>query len=62
MIFDAGHAVATQRALAQELGRPPTVSELARAVAIDEEQVIEALRAQSGRSALSLQEPTRTTR
>jgi RNA polymerase sigma-B factor len=45
-------------ALAQELDRPPTVSELARMVAADEEQIIEALQAQSGRSALSLQAPT----
>lgn len=41
--------------LAQQLDRPPTVCELARAVGIDDEHVVEALLAQSGRHALSLQ-------
>jgi RNA polymerase sigma-B factor len=41
--------------LAHQLDRPPTVSELARAVGLDDEHVVEALLARSGRSALSLQ-------
>jgi RNA polymerase sigma-B factor len=43
--------------LTQKLDRPPTVGELARAIAISEEDVVEALRARRGRSALSLQAP-----
>jgi RNA polymerase sigma-B factor len=44
--------------LAQKLDRPPTVTELARTIGTREEHVIEALRAQCGRSALSLQAPS----
>ena len=43
--------------LTQKHDRPPTVGELARAIAVDEEDVVEALRARRGRSALSLQAP-----
>jgi RNA polymerase sigma-B factor len=43
--------------LAQKRDRAPTVSELARALDTDEEQVVEALQARAGRSALSLQAP-----
>jgi RNA polymerase sigma-B factor len=42
------------RDLAQELDRQPTVRELSRALHTDEEYVIEALQARSGRVALSL--------
>jgi len=43
--------------LSQELDRAPTVAELARAADADEEQVLEALQARGGRSALSMQAP-----
>jgi RNA polymerase sigma-B factor len=44
--------------MAQALDRQPTVQELTVALASDDEQVLEALRARSGRSALSLQAPS----
>jgi RNA polymerase sigma-B factor len=47
------------RELLQELDRQPTVKELATALAIDEEHVVEALQARSCRDALSLQAPSR---
>jgi RNA polymerase sigma-B factor len=40
--------------LSQDLDRAPTVAELATAVGADEEQILEALQARSGRGALSL--------
>jgi RNA polymerase sigma-B factor len=43
--------------LAQELDRPPTVSELAAAVGSSDEAVMEALQARTARGALSLQAP-----
>ena len=43
--------------LSADLDRAPTVSELAAALGSDEEQVLEALQARAGRSALSLQAP-----
>jgi len=45
--------------LAQKLDRAPTVTELAPAADSNEEQVVEALQARAGRSALSLQAPAR---
>jgi RNA polymerase sigma-B factor len=47
----------TTRSLTQQLDRPPTVPEIARALDRDEEHVVEAQRARVGRSALSLQAP-----
>lgn len=44
--------------LSQELDRSPTVAELAAAAEVDEEQILEALQARSGRGALSLHAPT----
>ncbi len=44
--------------LSQELDRAPTVSELAEAAGTDEEQILEALQARSGRGALSLHAPS----
>lgn len=43
--------------LSQELDRAPTVAELAEAAGADEEQILEALQARTGRAALSLQAP-----
>jgi RNA polymerase sigma-B factor len=43
--------------LSQELDRAPTVAELATAAGADEEQILEALQARSGRGALSLHAP-----
>jgi len=43
--------------LAHDLDRAPTVAELAAAVGADEEQILEALQARSGRAAVSLQAP-----
>jgi RNA polymerase sigma-B factor len=43
--------------LAQRHDRAPTVAELARTLGADEEQVVDALHARAGRSALSLQAP-----
>jgi RNA polymerase sigma-B factor len=43
--------------LTQQLDRPPTVPEIARALDRDEEHILEAQRARVGRSALSLQAP-----
>jgi RNA polymerase sigma-B factor len=43
--------------LTQQLDRSPTTHELATAAGLDEEQVLEALQARSGRSGLSLQAP-----
>jgi RNA polymerase sigma-B factor len=43
--------------LTQQLDRPPTVPEIARALDRDEEHVVEAQRARVARSALSLQAP-----
>jgi RNA polymerase sigma-B factor len=47
----------TTRSLTQQLDRPPTVPEIARALDRDEKHVVEAQRARVGRSALSLQAP-----
>jgi RNA polymerase sigma-B factor len=47
-------------ALTRQLDRAPTVSELATSLHCDEEQILEALQARSGRSALSLQAPSAT--
>ena len=47
----------TTRSLMQQLDRPPTVPEIARALDRDVEHVVEAQRAGVGRSALSLQAP-----
>jgi RNA polymerase sigma-B factor len=43
--------------LTQQLDRSPTTSELAQAAGLDDEQVLEALQARRGRSAISLQAP-----
>jgi RNA polymerase sigma-B factor len=43
--------------LTQQLDRSPTTQELARAAGLDDEQVLEALQARRGRSAISLQTP-----
>jgi RNA polymerase sigma-B factor len=47
----------TATKLAQELDRAPTVAELADATGADEEHVLEALQARSGRGALSIHAP-----
>ena len=44
--------------LSQELDRAPTVAELAEAAGADEEHILEALQARSGRGALSLHAPS----
>ncbi len=44
--------------LSQELDRPPTVAELAEAAQTDEEHVLEALQARTGRGTLSLHAPS----
>jgi RNA polymerase sigma-B factor len=44
--------------LSQELDRAPTVAELATASGADEEQILEALQARTGRGALSLHAPS----
>lgn len=43
--------------LSQDLDRAPTVAEIAEATGADEEQILEALQARSGRGALSLHAP-----
>jgi RNA polymerase sigma-B factor len=44
----------TTRSLTQQLDRPPTVPEIARALDRDEEHVVEAQRARVGRAALGI--------